>query len=117
MATIRANKSLVLSEGRTHVSSSPPSFLIMFRKENTVPKMSFASSSALRAWRVWCWGTCPFVVVSETGLDALPLDGVDGNHLRLYIQSATGRQRVRVQFVAVVTNHDDRKCRVNIQPF
>ena len=40
-------KSLLLS----YLSSSPPSFRTMFRKENTVPKMSFASSSALRAGR------------------------------------------------------------------
>ena len=31
-----------------YLSSEPPSFLTMFLKENTVPKTSFASSSALR---------------------------------------------------------------------
>lgn len=34
-----------------YLSSSPPNLCTMFRKENTVPKMSFASSSALRAGR------------------------------------------------------------------
>jgi hypothetical protein len=31
-----------------YLSSSPPSFRTMFRSEKTVPKTSFASSSALR---------------------------------------------------------------------
>ena len=35
----------------SHLSSSPPSLRTIFRKENTVPNMSFASSSALRAGR------------------------------------------------------------------
>ena len=35
----------------SHLSSSPPSLRTIFRKENTVPNMSFASSSALKAGR------------------------------------------------------------------
>jgi hypothetical protein len=40
-------KSLLAS----YLSSSPPSFRTILRKENTAPKMSFASSSALKAGR------------------------------------------------------------------
>ena len=34
---------------KSHLSSSPPSLRTIFRREKTVPKMSFASSSVVRA--------------------------------------------------------------------
>ena len=41
------NRSTLVHSEAVYLSSMPPSFLTKFLKENTVPKMSFASSSAL----------------------------------------------------------------------
>ena len=52
----------------------------MLRKEKTVPKMSFASSSALSAAR-----GCepPLTMACEDGLDPLPEEEVEGGSQRL----------------------------------
>lgn len=71
-----------------YLSSSPPSFRTIFRKEKTVPKINLASSSALNAAR----GT---VVDEESEFDSMldfeALTGVDSgfdSHSRLYMHSA-----------------------------
>ena len=53
----------------------------MFRKEKTVPNMSFASSSALSAGRDRA--TVPLIVASEAGRDDFPEGGAAGSQLRL----------------------------------
>lgn len=52
----------------------------MFRKEKTVPKMSFASSSALRIPRA---GGPPLTMACEEGLEPLPDAGIVGGSQRL----------------------------------
>lgn len=47
----------------------------MFRRENTVPKMSFASSSALNIARP-C--VAPFMYAWEEGLEVLPVVDIEG---------------------------------------
>lgn len=64
--------------GGVHLSSGPPSFRTMFRSENIVPKMSFASSCALnRAGRALAGprsGGAPLLVAlaSEMGRMEVP---------------------------------------------
>ena len=71
--------------GRSHLSSGPPSFLTIFRNENIVPKMSFASSCALsRTGRALAGprsGTGPLLAAleSEMGLDGLVTLGADAD--------------------------------------
>lgn len=61
----------------TYLSSSPPSFLTIFRRENTVPKMSFASSSALNTDR---FGTGMLVTVDwDIGRAALAIELDNGS--------------------------------------
>ena len=69
----------------TYLSSSPPSLRTMFRSEKTVPKMSFASSSALKVGLPVPVDT-PLLrgVVSKVGReDALPVEIGRGSHRRL----------------------------------
>lgn len=100
---------------RTNLSSSPPSLRTMFRSEKTVPNISFASSSALRAWRA---GT---VVLSgsfacDVGREVFPEDEVGlGSQRRLYIHSAADGQCLMVRN-GWKTCHDDQRCRMSRQP-
>lgn len=60
----------------------------MFRSEKTVPNMSFASSSALKAWRT---GTAlpSESFACDVGREVLPEDEVGrGSQRRLYMHSA-----------------------------
>jgi hypothetical protein len=76
---IYRSESLLIS----YLSSSPPSLRTMLRRENTVPKISLASSSALRAGRdedANPLGT----FTSEAGREALLLEDVGlGSQRRL----------------------------------
>lgn len=69
-------------ERASYLFSGPPSFLTIFLKENIVPKISFASSSALKAL------TCG--LPSGTPFSWGPLDIGRGVHFFLYMHSATG---------------------------
>ena len=77
LACSKRNEAVTLSQfavpsqmpGGIHLSSGPPSFRTMFRSENMVPKMSFASSCALnRAGRALAGprsGGAPLLVALE----------------------------------------------------
>jgi hypothetical protein len=67
----------------SYLSSSPPSFRTMLRKEKTVPKMSLASSSALKAGRDEDVNPLS-AFASDAGREALPPDEVGlGSQRRL----------------------------------
>lgn len=63
----------------------------MFRRENTVPNMSFASSSALNACRTGA-ASPSGNFACDVGRDVLPEDGGRGSQRRLYMHSAVFRQ-------------------------
>lgn len=69
------------AERASYLSSGPPSFLTMFLKENIVPKINFASSSALKALACGLPSGTPF----SWG----PLDVGRGVHFFLYMHSAS----------------------------
>lgn len=69
-----------------YLSSSPPSLRTIFRSEKTVPKMSFASSSAVNGARFPLPGAVPLLngLTSEAGReDLLETDDGRGSQRRL----------------------------------
>lgn len=56
--------------GNTYLSSKPPSFLTIFRNENTVPKTNFASSSALSIFIAALVSVAPLPVAVSPPLPA-----------------------------------------------
>jgi hypothetical protein len=87
----------------------------IFLREKTVPNMSFASSSALSAWRTGA--TTPSgSLARDGGREVLPEEEVGrGSQRRLYMHSAMGGEYVVFQEL-VRAYHDGRKCRKSIQP-
>ena len=84
-----------LSTGRWDLSSSPPSLRTMFRREKTVPNISFASSSALRTERAW---PPPFTYAWEEGREVLPAEEIEGgSHRFLYMHSAMAISQSGIQ--------------------
>ena len=66
-----------------YLSSPPPSFRTIFRREKTVPKMSLASSSALNAGRE-VGAVLLLDRASDSGRAGLPeAEGGRGSHRRL----------------------------------